>query len=333
MMNLKYSISEYQRAAKRSHVLITILEDGRSFRNTVRVSYDYGHLGTGKKTVYFAEQEWDEQFLVKEPPEFILSVLDEFVMKFVKSLPQRVTGKYPHIRLWMDMNHSRDKSRFFGHPDIDIPGYVFGRYKTMTNGRYDGLEPLKNTQQQIIADISSPQQKQFVENDKPLFDKEKLEEVMKEMATKKKIVKAKAPIDPSKVKRPECPKHQSEMEFDKVKQKWRCQELGCKMVARPARDEDDRSVHVGKGETSLRVVSTEEETVVLLVSDDNVALNITPLLDVKEFLNASGILELAETAQSVGKENFTDGIARPLNLMLRPGVIGAENLLIEYGKQ
>ena len=98
---------------------------------------------------------------------------------------------------------------------------------------------------------------------------------------KKRVVEKKgAPINPAKVKAPDCAIHHVPMEYDPTELKWRCPQYDeCGMVARPKRDADDRNVILGKGSTHLRLVEHQGKLKVLVMSDDNVAVDITIFCD------------------------------------------------------
>ena len=295
--------------------------------------------------IYRVEQGWDEVSLARlaRPSEWIEQV-DELVMRFAKGLPESLAGNYPHIRLWADMNlQSSGKPKLFGKPNTEIPGWVFGDWQSRTNRRYDGLTPLPgmNIEGNSLPDnmVQNPDPNapkipihQLDPSKKkiPLTDEE-VEGIM--AATKKKrVVKTTPPkIDPSKIKSPLCPVHHEKMSFDPVKYKWKCSAPGCKITSRPVRDEDDKSVQIGKGETSLRIVATDDEFAVLLVSDDNLALNITKLIpNIKVFLDSIGAIDLARTAEDQGITSVNDRTPRPVQFELRFGILGLTELISKY---
>lgn len=89
------------------------------------------------------------------------------------------------------------------------------------------------------------------------------------------------PINPGKVKKPFCPIHKEVMDFDPVAQKFRCPTVPCNQVARPKRDSDDKILTLGEGQLQVRfVMRPGVQPQVVLVSDDNVALDITTLVPI-----------------------------------------------------
>lgn len=271
-------------------------------------------------------------------------------LRLLVTMGDSVTGKYPLTRLYADMSL---KQRLLMRPDQKIPGWVFPKYADkIKNGAPEegSLQPLKNVEM-VDNSTGVPLKPAPSFDDEDALDDDELEERLaksifdatvrnqaedlrkvaksaKRTVTRKKRVATSPPhINPNKVKKMHCPVHTStEMEFSPVKQKWKCPRPDCKMSARPVKDEDDRSVQIGKGDTSLRIVVDQSDITVLLLSDDNLALNITPFIDVNEFIIANGLVELAEQAKKNDRDEFVDTTERPLLLNLRVGVIGADAL-------
>lgn len=295
---------------------------------------------------FFAKMEYDNLYLARVDnfDQFMSEEIDTICLSMIENLPQNVAGKYPLIRFYADTHLSLGSNKLMFHPELEIPGWVFGRYKK----KFPGGQKTRPVTMEIHSgmDITEPPDSVPIDFGKPrkpaplTLSLDEEEGLIMATKTKKKIVK-KAPIqgfDPDKVKKPECkgggaggPHPATKMKFDPIKGKWICTHVGCKMVARPVRDEDDRSVQIGKGETSLRVVATEDEIRVLLISDDNLALDITDLVgDMERFLNSIGALELARAADDNGLSSFVDRTPRQVVLNLRIGGLGVEHLFVHF---
>lgn len=330
---------DYVDRLKKAWVILDVYYVQDQMKTQIRLQYDYRTPDGRQQLIYAARQDWDDNSLAVIDPRVVIDEVDKFVMGFAKAIPEEVTGKYPHIRLWADAHLSGTNGRLFGFPEKEIEGWIFGRYSSAVGDKYKYLQPLAS------VSISGTQVDPFGYNNSqsmpapenlmpvklPHINTEEAEELIM-AATKKKIVKSQPPrIDPTKVKKPKCPTHDDPMEFDPVKYRWRCKAPGCKMVARPQRDEDDKSVQIGKGETSLRIVATQDEFAVLLVSDDNLALNITNLLpNIKVFLDSIGAIDLARTAEDQGQLTVADRTPRPIQFETRFGVIGVDDLIAKY---
>ncbi len=124
-------------------------------------------------------------------------------------------------------------------------------------------------------------QKDFVKGfddkvlEKMLMDDKDLEDEMQKRIVRPKIVRQN-PINTAKVKKPHCPIDKVEMHFDPAAQKFYCPEPTCHQVARPRRDSDDKQVVLGRGQLQVRfVIQPNKKPRVILISDDNVALDIT----------------------------------------------------------
>lgn len=122
-------------------------------------------------------------------------------------------------------------------------------------------------------------------------------DIQVEMAEKKKVLTKKKEIDPNKVKKPLCPFHRVKMDFNSQRSLWECSEEGCYQIARPKSETEPGQVVMGKGNVSLHVISGPGPTnEYLLVSDNNVAINITPLL--KSFDIDTEVMDQVDTLTS-----------------------------------
>jgi hypothetical protein len=302
----------------------------------------FGFTAMHREARWFGSAEIDMALMVRErnPQAFISDFAEGVGFSFVDRLPEKVFGKYPLIRLYHD-GHLSGGSPLFGSPDVNIPGWVFQRYNK------SGWPPTGTTKQiqiQTSGDFSEFDDDDYTERLKASVETVQLEkqrEDLIEVATKtKRKVTPAPPLDVSKVKKPECkgggsfgPHSPTEMKFNPVRGKWLCVYDGCKMTAVPKRDEDDRSVTLGKGETSLRVIATDDgKTTVLLISDDNIALDITKFVDINDLVYSADLLSTAQETVKAGRDAFAEAESRDITLTLRVGVLGAENLTDQFRK-
>lgn len=141
------------------------------------------------------------------------------------------------------------------------------------------------------------------------------------MRSTKKVVTVKGAGKP--VKKPLCAVHKTEMRFDPGDQKWRCMEDNCNLVARPKRDAEDKSVLIGKGSVSLRIVHDGVSTRALLISDDNIALDITAYVNPAQVQTQFDLGKQALAASRNGKDTFTIPTEHPFTIKVKAAMIGA----------
>ncbi len=141
------------------------------------------------------------------------------------------------------------------------------------------------------------------------------------MKSTKKVVTVKGAGKP--VKKPLCAVHKKEMRFDPGDQKWRCMENNCNLVARPKRDAEDKSVLIGKGSVSLRVVHDGVSTRALLISDDNIALDVTAYVNPAQVQAQFDIGKQALAASKIGNDTFTINQEKPFTITVKAAMIGA----------
>ncbi|GAA2555138.1 hypothetical protein GCM10010423_65400 [Streptomyces levis] len=102
-----------------------------------------------------------------------------------------------------------------------------------------------------------------------------------------------------------CPVHkEDEMVFRPEQGKWKCSVKGCKIVARPKEESNPvGQVMVGKGKLDLRVVFPEDggEPSIIIMADNNVALDVTSLVDLEKFREWNDYLTAAKQAKRAGE--------------------------------
>lgn len=295
---------------------------------------------------YHHKFEIDEAMIVRMDATELVGFYFEIMQDFVLCMDEEDTGVYPLHRVYVDNHLNKMRRPLFGSPDQKIEGWQFHKMRGKT--WLDRKTP-KHVMgiQKVVKGIVEPDEdglarfKPFEEMDTEAQLKHALVDrlipiddegakLMADVTKKKRVVtrNTKPPIDPSKVKKPLCPQHATAMEYDPVRGKWKCKVAGCKLVALPERDADDKSVVLGKGEITLRVVMAKGEPTVLLISDDNVALNITKFVDVEEIVNQWDLGTVAEAAAEEGRENFVVPIEKAVDIKsVKVGVIGASDLV------
>lgn len=96
-----------------------------------------------------------------------------------------------------------------------------------------------------------------------------------------------------------------EMEYDPEDGVWKCPEPGCKTIARPKSDSPVGTIQLGKGRLDLRVLFVEpgKKPSILLVADNNIALDITDYVEMDNFLKYSRAVQHAQKASDDGEAN------------------------------
>lgn len=254
----------------------------------------------------------------------LVDLASTLIQDLINSVPIEVIGAYPFARIWHDFHDTKSSSiaPLLWYPERLVPGWVFSKAYKQYPRDQSAKAPSPKLNEVSVDDSDS----KFRWDD--VYDKMK-EALTVASTTKKKKVIRRAPVvgfDPSKVRAPDCMKHGTPMVFDMVAQKWRCTEDGCRVVARPARDEDDKTVILGKGGLQLRLVAQDGGLSVVLISDDNIALDITKMVDVDEIIDTFDVKEQAKVALESGKEVFAAPTEKHITLNSRLVVMGATEL-------
>lgn len=292
------------------------------------------HDENGKLRTYYAEQYLDEVSAVAfqgNQVDLFTHALKTAAVEVIESIPEEVIGAYPFARMWHDI-HSQDESLTFA-PQKQVPGWVFGVINKKGSPFPKDKPRKKKTLQEVDVDDSwiqdvaraNDQHAQLVTE----YDKMKEALGMATNTKGKKVRVVRAPIkgfDPSKVKTPECKEHRTPMTFDYTEQKWHCTYEGCGMVARPKRDADDKNVILGKGNIQMRLIAQDGKRNVVLISDDNIALDITKFVDVDEIISTFDVEDQAKVASENGKQVFAIGTHKSVVLSSTLMVMGADEL-------
>jgi hypothetical protein len=282
-----------------------------------------------------------------EPPEIRLSKhAERTVEELIASLPEEVIGKYPFTRLYHDLHilddvgrHRPSSTLLWGHPDREVPGWVHDRFRHQKYYPKDKtITPVPLTLEGESTGVVLPDDpivppsrvKQFQEPDN---HKELVAAMATKTAGKRKTVSKidKPLVDPNKIKKPSCSEHEVKMQFDPVENKWRCTIPGCNKIKRPKRDDDSKRVVLGKGSVQLRLIQDGEQTTVILISDDNVALDITKFVDVERLIENADITTLAQEADELGHYNFTVGSEYGIPMKMNIVVMGVPDVVKNYG--
>lgn len=289
-----------------------------NMQHVYKVTFRCGE-GTWETTIPIADE-----VLAREEPRILTEIVFGRINELIEQIGELVTGKYPLTRIWAD-KHISGIVPLFLNPSQDVPGWVHNKFRDLNNfptrpGRPEFDVPLfhENCKPSPVSTNFGPRINYNVK------------EIDMATATKKTVRRpTRRAIDPDKVKKPLCNIHQTPMEYDPVGVKWKCITVGCTQVARPKRDEDDRSVTVGKGGLQLRLIAQGDDLSVILISDDNIALDITKFVDINEIVDSWDAIEAAKTADSVGKKEFTIEVEHSLVLKrMRLTVMGADDLAL-----
>ena len=290
------------------------------------------HDENGNLRTYHAEQFLDEVAVVSfqgNPVDLFTHALKNAAIEVIESIPEEVIGAYPFARMWHDI-HSQDESLTFA-PQKQVPGWVFGVINKKGSPFPKDKPRKKKKLQEVDVDDSPAVARANDQHSKLVKEYDNIKEAlgMAQNTKTKKVRVVRAPIkgfDPSKVKTPECKEHRTPMTFDHVEQKWHCTYEGCGMVARPKRDADDKNVILGKGNVQLRLIAQDGNKSVVLISDDNIALDITAFVDVEEIINEFDVEDAAKVASDNGKQVFAIPTAKSVSFTSALMVMGSDDL-------
>lgn len=184
-------------------------------------------------------------------------------------------GDYPDIRGWAKAHVSQ-----YLPDDKPIPGWIFPRWSQA----HPGMQAIKTGGVKPIT--KGPHM------------------------TTKKIVSVKGAMirNPAKVKKPFCPVHTTKaMIFNSIRSVWECEFSDCKIIAHPREEAEQGRVTLGKGEVTLRMVCQEGKAPsIVLISDDNIALDITNLVSVDEIVSSFQMNDVMRSA------NVMDNVSIPV---------------------
>jgi len=208
---------------------------------------------------------------------------------------------YPDVRTWA-------KAHLNTHVPYNesIPGWVWPRW----NKAHPGMKALiDGGTESIVHPILKSQ------GARPI------------VATKRKVVTTKGAVirDPSKVKKPKCPLHtELAMKFDPLRSVWECSEPGCNIIAQPKQDKEQGRVTLGKGEVHLRVFLQEGVApTIALISDDNIALDITSMVDWDEVKDAYDLTRVINATKTSGLDTISIPVAYTVSLTAKASIVGA----------
>lgn len=120
------------------------------------------------------------------------------------------------------------------------------------------------------------------------------------------VAKVKGAHSKTPMRKPRCKNRDHddapEMVYDQEEGVWKCPE-GCGTIARPKSDTPVGTVQLGKGRLDLRVLFVEpgKKPSILLVADNNLALDITEYVEMDNFLRYSRAVQKAQEASANGE--------------------------------
>ena len=99
-----------------------------------------------------------------------------------------------------------------------------------------------------------------------------------------------------------CPAHKTEMVYVAERGRWKCPEPGCKIVAAPKQETPVGQIILGRGQLDLRVVYPEDggKPSIIIIADNNVALDVTDLVDMNKFREFNDFEGAAARAKRAG---------------------------------
>ena len=121
------------------------------------------------------------------------------------------------------------------------------------------------------------------------------------------VAKVKGAHSKTPMRKPRCKNREHddapEMVYDPEEGVWKCPE-GCGTIARPKSDSPVGTVQLGKGRLDLRVLFVEpgKKPSILLVADNNLALDITEYVEMDNFLKYSRAVQQAQMASNNGEK-------------------------------
>ncbi len=146
--------------------------------------------------------------------------------------------------------------------------------------------------------------------------------------TVKKVVVKRGAASRNNVSKPTCPVHKSvDMSFNAIRQVWECKEMGCKLIARPKQEQAEGTVVLGKGNIEMRLVYTDPgvEPRVVLMSDNNVALDVTDFVDMVQLTQRFDVDGKIRQAKQQGV-SITRVAANQVPLKMPLAILGLDNV-------
>jgi hypothetical protein len=262
--------------------------------------------------------------------------IDPTIMKAVKAAKNRLQEKLakdcdePEIRLWAAKNRDVDLM-----DNSEIPSRIRVAYSKSTavaneRERLSNQERNRATPQVIEQSIESdngpvydtppPRARKVVRRRPPptirgmkvseeaqskTVSGEPTQEEVKENVP---VATVKGAYSKSPKRKPRCNSRDHddapEMDFHPEDGVWKCPVQDCKTIARPKSDSPVGKVQLGKGRLDLRVLFVEpgEKPSILLVADNNIALDVTDYVDLENFLKYNRVQAKAQNAANAGEE-------------------------------
>lgn len=249
-------------------------------------------LRSKRKVVYTTIDE--EKLVTSNFQDKMFVDVVKHLKKELDELEAGVSNDYPDVRVWARA-HLISNATLDGKP---IPGWIWPRW----NAAHPGMKALKTGGIEPVGKGSS--------------------------VVRKVVVKRGTAVrDPSKIKKPFCPVHTTEeMIFNPIRSVWMCDEIGCNLVAHPKNEPEQGRVTLGKGNVSLRLICGPENTKsVVLISDDNIALDITQMVSIEEIEASFEIRRAVEAAKNTGLDTISVPIRKEIIVKTTASITGANH--------
>jgi hypothetical protein len=252
--------------------------------------------------------KFSDSYMTAVSASYLVSTVVNKVLEGATSLQEFLVpklGPYPYARFWM-MNHLNNTGPLLA--SNEIPGWCWVKFrnahpnKKCLKDEWGVADTKTKGANMPPRTVSRPQRKATTVRPQPPAGK--------------------AP------KKPKCPIHADlEMKFSVIRNVWECPNEFCAQIAIPKRERVEGNVLIGKGEVSLRLVYPEkgEDLHVVLITDDNVAIDITEYVDVDEIEEKYAIDEKVESALSDGVPEATVQRIRFSASFKNATIMGVEN--------
>lgn len=172
------------------------------------------------------------------------------------------------------------------------------------------VRKIKRRPRVSIKGLEDQASKKLEETKENIFG-ESIEPIEGEEKTNVPVRTVKGAHPKTPVRKPRCNNRDHdeppEMEFFPEDGVWKCPEPGCKTIARPKGDAVPvGQVLLGKGQLDFRVIFDQPggKPSILLLADNNVALDITPYVDMENFLKYSRARQRAKLGAAKGEKIF-----------------------------
>ena len=224
------------------------------------------------------------------PFEMIIEAIRDIKLEMDKV---SVNADYPDVREWA-AKHLNIKTS----PFAPIPGWIWPRW----NSAHPGMKANKTGGVEPVG-------------------------IGQTMVNKRRVVVSTkgATTNPARVRTPKCPLHTEQMVFNSVRTVWECPVTGCSIIAQPKNEPEQGRVTLGKGEIHLRIVCQENKSpAVILISDDNIALDITEMVNPAELRNSFDLDVAVKAVKNSGLSTISIPVIQKWSIKSKASVTNAE---------